>query len=138
MERQYRVLIVDDNNDIRTTYQDYFTEQGFIVDVAPNGLEGLEKLREIEFDVALVDLEMPLMKGLEMLKIAREEGRDTETVILSEHGNKDDAIAAIKMGVRDWFEKSSLEMSKLLDKVKELAEGVPLDEIRRILSVIPD
>jgi DNA-binding NarL/FixJ family response regulator len=81
---------------------------------------------------------MPQMKGLEMLKMAREEGRDTETVILSEHGNKDDAVAAIKVGVRDWFEKSSLEMSKLLNKVKELAEGVPLDEIRRILSVIPD
>jgi len=138
MERKYRVLIVDDDSNTLTTYQDYLSQHGFIVDTALNGLEGLEKLREIEFDVALVDLEMPYMKGIEMLKMAREEGRDTETVILSEHGNKDDAVAAIKVGVRDWFEKSSLEMSKLLDKVKELAEGVPLDEIRRILSVIPD
>jgi hypothetical protein len=50
--------------------------------------------------------------------------------------NKEDAIAAIKVGVSDWFEKAHLDRSKFFPRVKELAEGMPLDEISRILSVI--
>jgi len=73
MERQYQILIVDDDDAILSSYQDYFTKQGFTVKVAHNGIEGLEKLREIDFDVALVDINMPNMNGLEMIKPANEE-----------------------------------------------------------------
>jgi DNA-binding response OmpR family regulator len=52
MERQYQILIIDDDNDILSRYQVYFTKQGFTVKVAHDGIEGLEKLREIDFDVA--------------------------------------------------------------------------------------
>jgi ActR/RegA family two-component response regulator len=58
MERQYQILIIDDDNDILSRYQVYFTKQGFTVKVAHDGIEGLEKLREIDFDVALVDINM--------------------------------------------------------------------------------
>jgi len=70
MERKYKLLIVDDDNHIRTTFQDYFTKQSFIVETASDGIEGLEKLRADEFDVAIVDMKMPKMNGIDMISQA--------------------------------------------------------------------
>jgi DNA-binding response OmpR family regulator len=140
MERKYQLLIVDDDPDFLTHYREYFVQQGFLVEVALDGLDGLEKLRGGEVDVALIDLKLPNLDGLEMIRQAHQEGVNTDMIILTEREeyNKDDAVAAIKVGVRDWFEKTGLDLSKFFQRVKELAEGVPLDEISRILSVIRD
>ncbi|RKZ80464.1 MAG: hypothetical protein DRR19_23575 [Candidatus Parabeggiatoa sp. nov. 1] len=53
-----------------TTFQDYFTKRGFLVDTASDGVEGLEKLRVDEFDVAIVDFKMPKMNGIDMISQA--------------------------------------------------------------------
>jgi DNA-binding response OmpR family regulator len=139
MERKYQLLIVDDDPDFLTHYGEYFAQRGFPVDVAQDGLDGLEKLRHGEFDVALVDLKLPNMDGLEMIRQAHQAGIDADMIILSSEGesNKEDAIAVIKVWVSDWFEKTHLDMSKFFQRVKELAEGVPLEEIARFLSVVP-
>ncbi len=138
MERQYQILIIDDDNDILSRYQIYFTKQGFTVKVAHDGIEGLEKLREIDFDVALVDINMPNMNGLEMIKQANEENIDTDMVILSGEGegNRNDAIAAINIGVSAWFEKSRGTMDDLLNKIKELSGFISINEIERLLSAL--
>jgi CheY-like chemotaxis protein len=141
MERKYKLLIADDDQSIRSEYGDYFEKQGFIVELAQDGIEGLEKLRhDKEFDVALVDLKMPKMNGIEMIKQAHKAGNNAEMIILShdKESEKADAIAAIKVGVKDWFEKSELHKPKFFARVKELAEGIPLEEVSRILSVIRD
>jgi DNA-binding response OmpR family regulator len=59
MERKYKLLIVDDEKNLRTEFQNYFASEGFIVETADDGITGLEKLRADEFDVAIVDLKMP-------------------------------------------------------------------------------
>ena len=141
MERKYKLLIADDDQNIRAEYKNYFKKQGFIVELAQDGIEGLEKLRhDQEFDVALVDLKMPKMDGIEMIKEARKAGNNADMIILSDdqESEKADAIAAIKVGVKDWFEKSDLHKPKFGARVKELAEGIPLEEVSRILSVIRD
>jgi DNA-binding response OmpR family regulator len=141
MERKYKLLIADDDQSILSEYGDYFAKQGFIVELAHDGVEGLEKLRrDKEFDVALVDLKMPNMDGIEMIKEAHKAGNNADMIILSrdEESEKADAIAAIKVGVCDWFDKSSIDMPQFFARVKELAEGVPLEEVERILSVIRD
>lgn len=139
MERKYKVLIVDDEEGILTEYKDYLSRRGFIVEVAHDGFEGLEKLREGEFDVAIVDIKMtPAMSGIEMIHQAYDAGVDTDMIVLTGHGDRADAIAAIKVGVSDWFDKTNIDMDKFFQRVKELAEGVPLDRIERILSVIED
>jgi len=141
MERKYKLLIVDDDNNILTTFQDYFTQQGFIVDTASDGITGLEKLRADEFDVALVEIKIPKMNGIEVVRQADQEGINTDMIILTGHGNRADAVAAIKAHVFDWFDKSSLNPSALLASVfartKELAEGIPPEEIRRLVSTVP-
>lgn len=141
MEHQESILIVDDEQEILNVYRYFFDKRGFHVEVAHNGREGLEKLRTRKFEVAIVDLKMPEMDGIEMIRQANTEGIDTEMIILTGHGEKDDAIAAINLGYRAvgaWFEKSGINMDELLAKVKELLEGVPIEEVRRILSVLPE
>ncbi|MEZ4671270.1 MAG: response regulator [Anaerolineae bacterium] len=138
MEREYKLLIVDDESEILNTYKEYFAKRDFQVEVASNGIEGLEKLIHGEFDVAIVDIQMPKMNGIEMIRLARKEGVDTDMVILTGHGDRDDAVAAINLGVSAWFEKPSIEMSKLKDKVVDIAQVISLTEVERILSAIPN
>ncbi|MDM8558916.1 response regulator [Candidatus Parabeggiatoa sp. HSG14] len=141
MERKYKLLIVDDDNHIRTTFQDYFTKRSFIVETASDGIEGLEKLRADEFDVALVEIKIPRMNGIEVVRQADKEGINTDMIILTGHGDRSDAVAAIKAHVFDWFDKHSLNMPELLASVfartKALAEGVPPEEIKRLVSLVP-
>ena len=138
IERQYRLLIVDDEIEICNTYRDYFVKRGFQVEIAQDGQEGLEQLRTGEFDVAIVDLLMPKMKGLDMIRQAREEGINTDMIILTAHGERDEAVESINLEVNGWFDKPGIEMPKLLKKVSELSEGIPIYQIRQILSAIPE
>ncbi len=141
MDRQYNLLIIDDENEYLSVYQNFFVKRGFNVEVAHDGVEGLEKLRSEEFDVAIVDIKMPKMDGIEMIRKANEEDIDTDMIILTGHGDKDDAIAAINIGywaVGGWFEKPGIDMDKLLIRVKELCEVIPPEELNRILSVISE
>lgn len=140
MERQYKLLIIDDENEVLTSYCDSFAKEGFIVDMAQDGEEGLEKLRTDEFDIAIVDIKMPKMDGIEVARHADEEGINTDMIMVSGvgDGDRNDVIAAIKAHVRDWFDKSGTEIPDLLKRVKELATGVPPEDIRRIVSLIPE
>ena len=81
---------------------------------------------------------MPNMNGLEMIKPANEENIDTDMVILSGEGegNRNDAIAAINIGVSAWFEKYRGAMSDLLNKIKELSGFISLNEIEHLLSAL--
>lgn len=137
MERKYQILIVDDDNHIRITIQNHFTQQGFEVETAKDGLEGIEKLRHNTFDIAIVEISLPKINGLEISHLVNQEGIDTDMIILTKQGKKEDVIAAINVGVKAWFEKSAINMTQLVKKVKELAEGVPLEEVRKILSTVP-
>lgn len=139
MERKYKILIADDDSNILTTYGTHFSQQGFLVELAHDGKEGLEKLKEGEFDVALVDLKLPRLDGLEMIRQAHQIGVDADMIILAkrEEYDKDDAVAAIKVGVSDWFETTQLDLAKFSKRVKELAEGVSPETIARILSKVP-
>jgi DNA-binding response OmpR family regulator len=137
MERQYQILVIDDNSELLNTYHQFLTQHGFQVETAQDGLDGLEKLRHGEFDVALVSLQLPRLNGLELIRRATEEEIETDMIVLSDHGTKADAVAAIKVGVKDWFEKSDLDISHFLIRVKEVAEVIPLNKIGRIVSMFP-
>lgn len=138
-ERKTRLLIVDDESQIRDTIADFFRKRGFDVEEAADGEEGLHKLQESVFDVAIVDIRMPRMDGVQLAERVAAEGIDTSIVILTGHGDKEDAVRAINAGVVEgWFEKPTMQLPEILQKVEELAEVMPLDEIRRILSTLPD
>ncbi len=136
---QFRALVVDDEASTCEELTLLLQEHNFMVETAADGEEGLQKLLTDEFDVAVVDLKMPKMGGLEMIRKADAKDIDTYVLILTGHGDKEDAITALRLQntVKEWFEKPILDDDAFVQRVKEVAEGVPLDEVSRILSKLP-
>ena len=136
---QFRALIVDDELPVRETLTQLLQEHHFMVETAADGEEGLQKLLTDEFDVAVVDLKMTNMGGLEMIRKANAKDIDTYVVILTGHGDREDAITALRLQntVKEWFDKPILDDEAFAQRVKEVAEGVPLDEVSKILSKLP-
>jgi DNA-binding NarL/FixJ family response regulator len=87
-----------------------------------------------------VDIKTPKINGIEVARHADEEGINTDMIMISDvgEGHRSEVIAAIKAHVRDWFDKTGSEIPELLKRVKELAVGVPPEDIRRIVSLIPE
>ena len=138
MERPIKLLIVDDERQIRESYGDFFAKRGFDVELASDGEQGLNMLREGEFDVAILDIRMPKMDGLALAEAVSNEGIDTSLVILTGYGEQQDAIRAFNKGIiQGWFEKARIDTDELLQQVQKLAQVVSLDDVRRILSAIP-
>jgi DNA-binding response OmpR family regulator len=137
MEQQHKLLIVDDDEDTRQIYRDFFTNQGFIVDTATDGVDGLEKLLPNEFDVAIVDIKMPKMDGIEMIHQALIDDRvDASMIILTGHGDRKEVVKAINYGADAWFDKLNIDMSELLKRTQELAQVVPPDAGRRLSAIL--
>jgi len=139
MEPQYKILIIDNNHDSLIYYQKYFKKQDFNVKIARNALEGLEKFHEEKFQVTLININLPPLNAIELIQMISDENIDTEIIIMSEknEGNRDDAIAAINLGVKGWFEKSPLQLNHLLEKATNLAKSSGIDEIDCLLSSLP-
>lgn len=132
------LLIVDDEMGILKTYSEFFSKRGFVVETACNGLEGLEKLRTSIFPVSIIDISMPKMDGIALAKMVQDEDIDTSIIILTGHGEKNDAVSAINNGVAGWFEKNDIKMDVLLSKVNDLFNIISHNSIANILSKISE
>ncbi len=120
MEKQ-SILIVDDEKNIRFTVSQALESKKVAVETAINGEEALEKLQNGEYGVVLLDLRMPGMDGMEVLRKIREDKPNTRVVIISAHGTIDKATEAMKLGAVDFVQKpfSPKEIRALVDKVLE-------------------
>jgi DNA-binding NtrC family response regulator len=100
-----RLLIVDDDDILRQTLARRFEKSGMIVSTAANGEEGLARSAEQRCDVAIIDLHMPGMNGLELLARLKERQPDLEVIVLTAHGSIEHAIQAMKQGAYDFLTK---------------------------------
>jgi DNA-binding NtrC family response regulator len=100
-----RILIVDDEKNIRLTIAQSLDPLGYEVMTALNGEDALKQLQAQEYDLILLDLRMPGMDGLEVLQRAVEMHPDIQIVILSAHGTVDNAVEAMKLGAVDFLQK---------------------------------
>jgi len=137
MNHRYQVLLIDDEPEFVETLRDFLSKRGLDVESALKAEDGLAKLRTGRFDVAVIDLFMPVMNGLELVRIARQEGIDTSLIMMTGHGEKEDVVAALNLHVDHWFQKGQFKQDELLEKVRELAEGIPRDTVRKLLSAVP-
>ncbi|MCR9116200.1 MAG: sigma-54 dependent transcriptional regulator [bacterium] len=99
------LLIVDDDDEIRSRAEQFFADLGFRVVTAANGEQALELCKQRAFDVAILDLSMPGLSGLEVLEKLRAMNDDIEVVMLTGHGTIETAVAAIKVGAHDFLTK---------------------------------
>jgi DNA-binding NtrC family response regulator len=99
------VLIVDDEKNIRMTLGQAMEDIGLETDTAVNGEEALIKFSEKDFDLALLDLKMPGIDGMETLRRLRQTRKDVKVVIITAYGSIDSAVEAMKLGAVDFLQK---------------------------------
>ena len=122
---------------VRPSIKSYFEKRDFAVASALSGEEGLEKLRKQAFDVALIDLCMPQMSGLDVIQKINEELIPVNIAIITGHGGEREAVAALNMGgiVHAWFTKGNYNMAELYQRVKELAQVIPEAKLDEFFSL---
>ncbi|MFM7846873.1 MAG: sigma-54-dependent transcriptional regulator [Planctomycetota bacterium] len=99
------LLIVDDDHEFRDAAVRWFTQRGFHVDQASRGDEALEVLQRREFDVAIVDMIMPGMSGLQLLEKIKVQQVECEVIILTGQATIETAVASMKLGAFDYLTK---------------------------------
>ena len=102
---QVRILVVDDERNIRKNLGMMLEAAGYAVDTAGNGEEALTKSKEQHYDIAFVDLQMPKMGGLELTRFLRGLSSTTAIVILTAYGSVANTVEAMKLGAVDFLEK---------------------------------
>jgi len=105
MSKPARILVVDDELGIREGCRRALTPHGFEVDVAENAAMGLRKLREAQFDVLLLDIMMPGMSGLEMLRQVRQLAPNIIVIIITGYATVELSVQAIREGAHDFIAK---------------------------------
>lgn len=110
-----RILVVDDEPGVRSALEGILGDEGFQVETAETGEQGLERLAEGSFDAVLLDVWLPGADGLETLQRLRERNLDPAVVMISGHGTIETAVKATKLGAFDFVEKPlSLERTLLV------------------------
>ena len=109
----YRILIVEDDKEIREGIEIYLKNQGYQVVQAADGIEGLERIREQEIHLAIVDVMMPRMDGITMMMKVREQGCEFPVIMLSAKSEEVDKIMGLNMGADDYVTKPFTTMELL-------------------------
>jgi len=126
-----RVLLVDDEEEFVRALAKRLTAKGLNVEVSGDGESAVEKVKQSDFDVIVLDLAMPGMDGLETLKRLREVNSDLQVILLTGHGTIRSGVEAMKVGATDFLEKPA-EFPELLAKIREaIARSMVLVEKRR-------
>lgn len=116
-----KILIIDDEKSIREALRDILEYEGYEVDEAKDGQEGLDMVLQAPYDVALCDIKMPKMDGLDVLLKAKEGGSITQFVMVSAFGNVENAVEATKRGAFDFITKPP-DLNRLLVTVRNAIE----------------
>lgn len=100
-----RLMIVDDNVEMRTLLAEYFRRLGFEVAEKESGAAALQTVTTDSFDCFILDVSMPEMSGLELLRKLRDRGIDTPALFLTAHDMLDDKVAGFEAGADDYLAK---------------------------------
>lgn len=117
----FKILVVDDEEIIRDSISYILDSEGYEVDKAENGKIAYEKIKEKHFDLVITDIEMPAMKGTELLEKIKTLDPQAAVIIITAFGSLDTAITALRNGASDYILKP-VEFDELLIKVKRLFE----------------
>lgn len=117
------ILVVDDEPDIRTLVQEILEDEGYGVTAAENGERARRAMRERRPDIILLDIWMPDIDGITLLREwAEDDGLPCPVIIMSGHGTVETAVEATRLGAYDFLEKP-LSMGKLIQTVKRAQEA---------------
>lgn len=118
MGEQARIIVVDDDESIRESMKKLLNHEGYLVDLAVNGYEAIQKTDETSYDLALIDIRLPDIDGVELLKLMKDSVPRTRKIMLTGYPTMQNAIAALNKHADAYLVKP-VEIAKLLDKVQE-------------------
>ncbi len=132
MEPKVNILIVDDEEIVRESLASWLEEDGYEVKVAENADRALERLPEKDWNLAMVDLKMPGMDGIELMEEIRKTKPETIVIIMTAYATVDTAVQAMKKGAYDYIVKPfnpedlSMTIRKIIEHQKLLKENIYL------------
>ena len=114
-----KILIIEDEAAIRRVLVKILSEENNAYELtqAQDGLEGIEKIRDQDFDLVLCDIKMPKMDGVEVLQVAKKIKPETPMVMISGHGDLDTAVQTMRLGAFDYISKPP-DLNRLLNTVR--------------------
>jgi two-component system nitrogen regulation response regulator NtrX len=122
-----KILIIDDERAIRRALREILEFEGFEIDEAENGKEGVDKAKSGLYEIIFCDIKMPLMDGMEVLDELIKTKVETPLIMISGHGNIDTAVQAIKKGAFDFIEKP-LDLNRILVTIRNARDKNSLVE----------
>ncbi len=105
MPHNLRMLIVDDHPDLRKSLEQQFLNEDFSVDTAENGRKAVEKIRDAHYDIILLDMMMPELDGMGVLREMKSMNKYTNVIMLSAVDEVSTAMECVKMGAKDFIQK---------------------------------
>jgi two-component system response regulator AtoC len=117
LDKNVRILIVDDDENIRKTMQTTLEDEGYIVDLATNGNEAIEMTQETAYNIALLDIRLPDMEGVELLKLIKSNVPKTRKIMVTGYPSMQNAISALNKNADAYLIKP-VDIEKLLKLVK--------------------
>lgn len=128
-----KILIIDDERAIRNSLKEILADEGYDVDVAQDGAEGLQMALKEHYSIVFCDIKMPAMDGIEVLDAFVKEGIDSSVVMISGHGDIETAVGCIKKGAFDFIQKP-LDLNRILITIKNATDKATLLNETRILK----
>jgi two-component system nitrogen regulation response regulator NtrX len=119
------ILIIDDEKAIRNVLRDILSNEGFTVEEATDGEEGLKKFTAGSYDVVLCDIKMPKVDGLEFLQKVIDSQSEVPVIMISGHGNIETAVDAVKKGAFDYISKPP-DLNRLLITIRNALDKTVL------------
>ena len=127
-----KILVIDDEKSIRDALCDILSEEGYEVDSAEDGMDGYKKISSEKIDLALCDIKMPKMDGMELLQKVHDEGIDVPFIMISAHGTIDTAVDATKKGAFDFIQKPP-DLNRILLTVRNALDNSQLNKETKVL-----
>jgi two-component system, NtrC family, nitrogen regulation response regulator NtrX len=122
LDKHARILVVDDDETIRTTMRAILEDEGYLVDLASTGEEAIQLTMKNTYNIALLDIRLPDMEGVELLKLMRDSVPRTRKVMVTGYPSMQNAIAALNKNA-DAYLLKPIDIEKLLALVKEQLEA---------------
>lgn len=122
-----KILVIDDEAGIRSSLKGILDDEGYSIKTARNGEDALHFLKSNTFDLILLDIWLPEMDGIEVLKEIKKMDSNAQVVMISGHGSIETAVQAIKLGAYDFLEKP-LSLEKVILAVKNALKHKKLEE----------
>lgn len=127
------ILIIDDEKSIRNVLKDILGNEGFKVDEASDGEEGLGKCKQNAYDLILCDIKMPKLDGLEFLDAVVAFNAEIPVIMISGHGNIETAVDAVKKGAYDYISKPP-DLNRLLITIRNALDKTSLVKETKVLK----